>query len=268
MKAIESIPLATSYPWADWDDQATRILKKKRKGSGLSFLQSKNLDGNAKDILSTFIEDDGLEPNDTSHLATSIFYSGGSCTPSVAEENSDTSALIRMAQEGQLSLFLSILKHFHQHSVDNSNATVPAKSVVKSCALTVNPNGTPGNVDAKDAILSALQFLSCSASLDGEIKLPLIEVVDINLEPEKRTYRKFGDWHWEDYQKTTALSELELLFNSSPVGREKFVPRFLSDEDEQQLLLKGTIPASAAPRRKGPAPGFRRKSTASPSSAP
>lgn len=267
MQAINSIPLAPSYPWADADDQAIRISKKKRKGSGLSFLQNKNLDGDARDILSTLIEGDDSEPQDTSHLATSVFYSGGSFMPSVADEDADTSAIIRMANEGQVSLLLSILKHFHQHSIDTSDSPVPAKSVVKACALSVNPNSTPGIVDAKDLILAAIQFLSCSACLDGEIKLPLIEVVDANSDPEKRTYRKYGDWNWEEYKTTTALSELELLFNSSPIGREKFVPRFLSDEDEQQLLQKGTIPASAAPKRKGPAPGFRRKSTASPSIA-
>ena len=67
-----------------------------------------------------------------------------------------------------------------------------------------------------------------------------------------------GDWKWTDFC-TRAFGELQLAFDSSPRRREAFVPRFLvSDADESRLLQKGVIPPAALPKRKGPAPGFRR----------
>mmetsp|Transcript_30743 Transcript_30743/g.35053 ORF Transcript_30743/g.35053 Transcript_30743/m.35053 type:complete len:268 (-) Transcript_30743:100-903(-) len=265
MILMESLPRASPFAWADDDEQSSRILIKKRKGSGLSFLQNKNIQGEAKRIMLNLLEADP-ETQDTSHLATSLFYANGGLPASVADEKTEESDIIRLAQEGNLSLFLSILRHFDQQTT-SLGSSVPTKTILRSCVLAVNPSCTPGNLDAKDMVLTALQFLSCSASLDGRIKLPLIEATDQNLDLEKRIYNKVGQWKWADFENNTALSELEMLFNLSPIGREKFVPRFLSDEDEQPLLQKGVIPPSAAPKRKGPAPGFRRKPTASPSAA-
>lgn len=256
---MDSLPLAVPYPWTVSENQASRILTRKRKGSGLSYLQTKSMSQGAKLILEDLLGSSDPETQDTSHFQTSTFYSAPHI-PDVPGEDDDDATIVSLAQDGYLSLLLQIIKQ-----VDQGVLTV--KALIRGCALAVNPIATPGSLDAKEMVLAALHFLSSSANLSGAdgstVSLPLLDADDSQEDQEKRIYRKVGDWMWTDY-KTVAFSELQLVFDSSPIRREAFVPRFLSDQDEIPLLQKGVIPSSAAPRRKGPAPGYRRKSNQSP----
>lgn len=198
------------------------------------------------------------------------------------DDYDDEAAIISLAQEGHTSLLLHIVKTMDELQIQQEDAgmisnDVTAKAIIRNCALSVNPCTTPGALDAKEMVLAALQFLCSDAQLrtncgpttttsttdqDIMITLPLLEATNPNDDADKRTYHKVGDWTWTDF-KTEAFGELQLLFDSSPIRREAFVPRFLSDRDEIPLLQRGLIPPSAAPKRKGPAPGYRRNTSSS-----
>eukprot|EP00545_Synedropsis_sp_CCMP1620_P000887 CAMPEP_0119005720 /NCGR_PEP_ID=MMETSP1176-20130426/1892_1 /TAXON_ID=265551 /ORGANISM="Synedropsis recta cf, Strain CCMP1620" /LENGTH=305 /DNA_ID=CAMNT_0006957561 /DNA_START=1 /DNA_END=918 /DNA_ORIENTATION=+ len=300
---MESLPLASPYPWTDSEPQSARLLTKKRRGSGLSYLQNKHLSSNkAKRLLDSLLLDhveSNPEPQDTNHLQTSVFFDSQqqqrSTIPQVAPDDATDTTIMHMAQDGGLSLLLSILKQVDTGSSRNddndSNVTttgVSTRSIIRHCALVVNPSTTPGRLDAKDMVLAALLLLSSHATLGGNdddygdddddeddhpsmsmIALPLIEAENPQDDAEKRVYRKVSNnWSsWTDFQQLDThsnnclLSELEVLFlASNPVTRERFVPRHLPD-DELPLLQKGLIPPSALPKRKGPAPGYRRNKT-------
>jgi hypothetical protein len=266
---MESLPLASPYPWTDSETQASRFLIKKRKGSGLSYLDNHKIlrSFDTKRILETLLIPEYQETHDTNHLQTSVFYDSATI-PQVAPDDATDATIMNMAQDGGLSLLLSILK------LAGGADSTPTKSFIRHCALTVNPSTVPGTLDAKDMVLAALAMLSSDATLDGvtssdgedngtttTITLPLIEAENPHEDPEKRIYHKVGNWSsYRDFQ-IPALQELEVwLLACHPTTRERFVPRHVPDE--LQLLQKGIIPPSALPKRKGPAPGYRRNKAA------
>jgi hypothetical protein len=155
-------------------------------------------------------------------------------------------------------LFLHLLQQIDQVG-DGSRS---AKELIQSCALTVRPQSTPGNMDAKAVILAALTFLTSSRQQLSDVswhdnnddattlQLPLLEIDEersSNIsDPEQVVYRKAWTWKWTDFRTFQPMRELQFIWDSSTLRREVYVPRFfLSDPEETALLQRGDVPASA-----------------------
>jgi len=245
---MDSLPLAIPYPWGDSDEQASRILTRKRQGAGINYVQNKrHRTVAAKRILEDLLGVSSPETQDTSHLSSSSFFVFGA-TPAVANACDDVQQL---AQDGNVSLLLTILTYIEQHGGEDGVSTT---DLIRSCALAVYPASTPGSCNAKDMVVAALLFLSAThAPLGDDVSiLPLIQADNPHDEMDRRVYRRVGSHYSMD-----SLAELQLLFDSSPIARDKFVPLRMGDESE--MLTTGNPPAHAMPKRKGPAPGYRRK---------
>jgi hypothetical protein len=73
--------------------------------------------------------------------------------------------MISLAQDGHTSVLLHILKtvdelYNQQEDAGMVVSDVTAKAIIETCALSVDPETTPGALDAKEMVLAALQFLS------------------------------------------------------------------------------------------------------------
>jgi hypothetical protein len=293
---MDSIPLAVAYPWTVSEPQAPPRPSNKRQGSGFLYLQqcSWSDSPSVKRIRSLF-----KLPQPDAAVASSSSTTAAAAAAATATSSSSFSTSKRNFQDPDnyphnlennhnhinttlntitttpSSLFLHLLQQIDQVG----NGSRSAKDLIQSCALTVRPESTPGNMDARSAILAALMFLSSSGQLSDlsshdtnatSLRLPLLEMDDkhdaddhdyeddetrflsIRLDPEHSSsssvvYRKAWSWNWTDFQSNSSLlQELQLLWDSSTIRREVFVPRFfLSDLEEIALLQRGIVPASA-----------------------
>jgi hypothetical protein len=137
-----------------------------------------------------------------------------------------------------------------QFSVAAAETTeLSARRIIKECALHIDPEATPGNMDAKEVILAALHFL-CSQGI--------LEVASPADNLEKRSFRLV--------QQPSNLGQLQLLWDISPIRRDKFVPPFLMEADELLLTTRGILPASARPPKAPVTP--KRKGTPTPTPEP
>lgn len=274
---MDNIPLATAYPWTP-SERPYGMMPRKRKlmGSGFAALQ-KGLYGTsagAQSILLRLLNDAGVElDGDQPPLVQKLSLMSKRTKEVAPTMNVNEDQVLRLAQTGKWSLLGSIL-----HVVDDASPqAVSAKQILRICALAVRPGDVPAQLDAKEMVLAAVNFLS-STSLDEEESkllppLPLILPLQDNPDLEKRYYEKEGNWVLSELVQSEQFQNLETLFCSSAtpwewLGREKFCPRLsstpASTEEEPLLLLKGTVPSRATPAkvsRKGEGGGSRKRKT-------
>jgi hypothetical protein len=267
---VDRIPLATPFPWAG-EKQIAPVISRNPKGSGKVFLQnSETISVGAKKILATLLGDDLLKPIDSSDtvalkkLATPRIFSRSAKKRRAADASMDHDTILRLSQDGKLSLLGSILQ-----MVKDSSTPVSAKDILKQCLLAVSPGSVPATMDAREYVLAALHYLSAgggqtdaeSSDMPNKSLLPLIRVVDADDDLEKCS---FGP-----VELSVSGDDFELLetgFETSArsrvwLSRVHMVPPDLNNEDEAQLFLKGTIPASAKPKKQV---GTKRKATSTP----
>jgi hypothetical protein len=273
---MDPIPLAIPYPWTVSEPQASPRPTKKRQGSGFTYLERCNWSDlpNVKRIRTLLKLPELVSSSSSSSsychqeiqnsLPSSIFFSSPSVPcedpnddkSHVTEDNDDYT---NKTPKAPSSLFLHLLQQVDQIG-DGSRS---AKELIQSCALTVRPQSTPGNMDAKAVILAALTFLTSSRQqlLDVSwhdnddndattLQLPLLKIDEepsSNIsDPEQVVYRKAWTWKWTDFRTSQPMRELQFIWDSSPLRREVYVPRFfLSDPEETALLQSGVVPASA-----------------------
>lgn len=247
---------ASAYPWAPDERQISFPAKRKRKGSGFSLLQQALDDSRtserAKEILRELLGDKSMEEtiDESSRLATMSLTKPHAQPLEAINPNApmQDAQILRLSQEGRLSLLGSVVR-----VVCESMATpVSTKQILKSCILAVRPGDVPGQLDAKEMVLAALLFLS-STHKSEYWSLPLIRPTQEDAELDKRSY--------ELVQSPTEsqLQWLETAFLSSAdkyIAREKYCPR-LANHEEDSLVRKGIIPASAMPKT----PAAKRKAT-------
>jgi hypothetical protein len=158
-------------------------------------------------------------------------------------------------QEKNVSLLGSLLSILDR---DDTGAPISAKILVAKCALTVNPASAPGNLDAREVVLAALQFLSQEynphdgSSVDDmdsiELpNLPLIRPVAILGDLERRNYEKVGDWTLTDILPSIFVLEDHFYHCYSDyrfLPREKFLPitNDINEDEKRRLLWKGEVP--------------------------
>lgn len=160
-------------------------------------------------------------------------------------------ALLKMAQNGRLSLLGSILRVITEYPTP----PVSTKHILQTCSLAVRPGDVPPQMDAKEMMLAALFFLS-STHQSEHWELPLILPTNSDVDLEKRSYEPV-----EFSPSESQLQWLETAFLKSSgefLGRERYCPR-LKHNEESQLLLKGTFPTSATQK----SAGAKRRSPAS-----
>jgi hypothetical protein len=241
-------------------------------GSGFAALQ-KGLHGTsagAQSILLRLLNDAGVELDGDQPSIVQKLSLMSKRSKEVVPTNLKEDQVLQLAQSGKWSLLGSILS-----VVDEATHPVSAKQILRVCALAARPGDVPGQLDAKEMVLAAINFLS--STLDEESKfmpnLPMIQPMQESPDLEKRNYEKVGTWVLSEIVHSEQFQSLETLFCStaSPwewLGREKFCPRLsvlsAPTEEESLLLLKGTIPARAAPAkvsRKGEGGASRKRKT-------
>jgi hypothetical protein len=191
-------------------------------------------------------------------MSTSIL---GKIVPVPIHSAQTEDEILRLAKDGKISLFASLLKLID----DVSPAAVPNKTMIRSCVLTIRPGSIPASMDAKDMVVAALYFLSRDnhSSSSELLDLPLIQPLGSTDDLEKRSYEKVGSWNMsEDF--LIKVGVLETVFMESAASwqdlpRDRMLPT-IPKEDERLLLYKGNVPSSATPKvKKGGGP--KRKTT-------
>lgn len=161
---------------------------------------------------------------------------------------------LSMAAASKVSILGSICFMFVASS---NNETTPVKEapvnpkrqtidIIRQCGFAVDPQRSPGRLDARTMVLAALFFLCETSYLKPVHKGTTTSKVTADL--TKRTYEKAYDWKWEDI-KHKVTGELEdAFYDDDPkyyefLARKRFLaPTSGSDDDRLQLLLRGTIP--------------------------
>lgn len=267
MSSLENLPTANPYPWGPYDDKISESKGRKRKGTGVAFLQSTlqkgQVSNGAARILKMLLPEIADKAENTVYptMSTNLL---GRIIPVPSHSAQPEDEILRLAKDGKISLFASLLKLID----DVSPAAVPNKTMVRSCVLTIRPGSIPASMDAKDVVMAALYFLSRDnhSSSDELLDLPLIQPLGATDDLEKRSYEKVGSWNLsEDF--LTEIGILETVFMESAASwhdlpRDRMLPT-IPKEDERLLLYKGNVPSSATPKiKKGGGP--KRKTASSP----
>lgn len=281
-----------------------KLRKRRFVGSGFVALQkaalgpASSLDGDAQLLLQNLLHQHGVEiDTEVANASNADKIFGSTVAPpgfldkKAAETDSDDAEILKGAQSGEISLFLTILKTIS----DGGFTPVSTKELFKACCLAVRARDVPGSMDAKgkferasllervlsklilcvfasyltsnsflEMVMAALQFMSRDGEMSSEdmISLPLIRPSQELADLERRTFTKCGDWAMDDDFKEKVL-RLEQIFTSSSsswrwLKREFAAPR-LAHKDEDSLFLKGVIPASAVAKKPTPQVSSRKR---------
>lgn len=280
-----------------------KLRKRRFVGSGFVALQkaalgpASSLDGDAQLLLQKLLHQHGVDiDTEVANASNADKIFGSTVAPpgfldkKAAETDSDDAEILKGAQSGEISLFLTILKTIS----DGGFTPVSTKELFKACCLAVRARDVPGSMDAKgklerasllekvllklisrvflhpislkflEMVMAALQFMSrdCEMSSEDLISLPLIRPSQELADLERRTFTKCGDWTMDDDFKENVL-RLEQIFTSSSsswrwLKREFAAPR-LAQKDEDSLFLKGVIPASAVAKKPTPQVSSRKR---------
>jgi len=254
MSSLDSLPAATPYPWGLNDYQIFESKGRKRKGTGIAFLQFTLQNGKvskgAAKILTELLPDlaDKTANDFCPNMSTALL---GKYIPTPIHSAQPEDEILRLASEGNVSLFASLLK-----IIDNASpAAVLNKTMMRSCVLSIRPGSVPANMDAKDMVMAALFFLSRDNPSNSKefLDLPLIRPVVSTEDLEKRSYEKVGTWNIStDF--LIKVGALEIAFMESAASwqdlpRDRMLPCIPYD-DERILLYKGNVPSSATPKAK------------------
>ena len=178
-----------------------------------------------------------------------------------AELTETEKIVVRDAQKGKFSLFLSILK-----IIDDDGGPVPTKFLLRKLSLILRPADVPPIMDSKDIILAALHFLSSTYEVKSEefLSLPLIVAPQMYSDMEKRIYQKATPWDLKSIKGK--LMRMEDLFFRSPTSykwlpRETLTPSTLFDQEERDFFMKGVLSEtiSARKNRSGEAAARKRR---------
>jgi hypothetical protein len=214
------------------------------RGAGFLFLQqqllSEEMNDIEKDLLRRILKDHRVDPlNDTGLTGPPPVKKPK--TLKTIDSNMSDETILQYAKQvpSSMSLLASLLK-----VVDDDGGNVTAKAFLKTCALAVRPGMVPPMMDAKEMVLAALQFLSETTTWIR----PVQEQVDL----EKRSYTKVGDWKLADILPQVA--ELESVFYEGGADliwmpRTRFVPPMQNPVEEDLLLLKGNPPAGYSAKK-------------------
>mmetsp|Transcript_7790 Transcript_7790/g.11178 ORF Transcript_7790/g.11178 Transcript_7790/m.11178 type:complete len:306 (+) Transcript_7790:182-1099(+) len=272
--SFDRIPLATPFPWGRDEIPARPPKSSQNIGAGMSLLRKRirrsDVSDQANEILRDLLDcDDVVDASATTETSSIINPNQKEVDERyVVDIDPDATGKeeqnLSLAQDGKLSLFGSILRVVE--SKDGSS--VSTRHLLRTCCLAIRPGDVPPHMDCKEMVMAALHFLSCcndsvstpqlGQSIVEEIlvDLPLIEVIQEDIDLEKRLYEKHtpeGEKPWllSDPDFRRRLRCLERVFMSSSsemhsyLGRERTCPR-LSKEDEKPLLFKGSVPAAAS----------------------
>lgn len=254
MSSLEGLPASNPYPWGPYDYQISESKGRKRRGTGITFLQSaiKNdgVNESAAKILKALMPE-LADVSESEVYPIMLTSSLGNYIPRPMQSSQSEDEILNLARSGKVSLFASLLKL----TDDASPVTVPSKTMIRSCILTVRPGAVPASMDAKDFVLSALFFLSQVQPSHSKafLDLPLLRLVGITEDLEKRSYEKAWTWNLTpEFLKKVGILEtafLESASNWQDLPRGHMVPS-IPKEDERTLLYKGNIPLSATPKTK------------------
>ena len=254
MSSLEGLPTSNPYPWGPYDDQIFESKGRKRRGTGISFLQSTIKNDDVSESAAKILR--ALMP-ELADMSESEVYpimsttSLGKYLPRPMHSSQSEDEILSMARDGKVSLFASLLKL----TDDASPVTVPSKTMIRSCILTVRPGSVPASMDAKDLLLAALFFLSQDQHSHSKafLDLPLLRPVGITEDLEKRSYEKAWTWNLTpEFLKKVGMLEIAFLESAAiwqDLPRGRMVPS-IPKEDEGILLYKGNIPSSATPKTK------------------
>mmetsp|Transcript_19932 Transcript_19932/g.43336 ORF Transcript_19932/g.43336 Transcript_19932/m.43336 type:complete len:312 (-) Transcript_19932:15-950(-) len=259
----DEIPYAQPFPWTEEQPRgnSTRSLRKRKfVGSGIAVLREESLGsdskmGNvAKNILMNLFHQHGIELDGNMESDAKKFkgigLSDGSFRIKTAASNNRLRNTLEKktslkTESGDKSFFIPLLKAVNE----SGTRSVSTRQILGKVCLLLQPGTLPGIMDSKDMVLAALHFLSSkSESKSGHIlQLPLIRPLQAYGDLERRNYEKVGDWKLEDIKEK--LLKAEEMFLSSPSSwewqkRESLSLR-LSEEDEESLFMKGTVPLCA-----------------------
>jgi len=160
----EIIPLATPYPWDNPAMKEAQLLtnqklrKRRFVGSGFVALQkgalgpTSDLDDDSQSLLQNLLYQRGVEI-DTKVANTSIAdkmfgfmtLPDNALSKKPADIDSDDTEVLKGAQCGEISLFLTILKVIS----DSGSTPVSTKELFRACCLAVRSRDIPGSMDAK-----------------------------------------------------------------------------------------------------------------------
>jgi len=271
----DEIPFATLTSPTMVDERQRRLRKRKFVGSGIAVLkkQTKNviLGSLGKTILSSLIYQHGIEINEelqVDNIDTVQFeegFVGGQqqhqhqqqhLTNKDHEPNrNDDHTNNNNTDPTSSSFFVALLKAVIGGNDGGGNggsfSPVSARHILTKVCLSLHPGNLPGMMDSKDIVLASLNFLSMYFSSQAPhilLKLPLIRSEKAYGDLERRNYIKVGDWRLTESFKQKLIHLEKLFFGSSSSWkwqkRKSFSIR-LSDEDEEALFMKGTIPLRA-----------------------
>jgi hypothetical protein len=160
----ENIAEATPYPWENPSiEEAQRLTNQKLRkrpfvGSGFVALQKgalgndSTMDNTAQQLLQNLLHEHGVDIDLKAASASiadktfgSIIETPDRSSKQAAEADSDDAAVLKGAQSGEISLFLTILNTIS----DSGSTPVSTKELFRTCCLAVCAREVPGSMDAK-----------------------------------------------------------------------------------------------------------------------